>query len=50
MSADNAMEAQGYSVRRGGGEVAGDDDVEGHRMQPKASDDSDVEGHKQNVR
>ena len=40
------MGAEGYSVRRGGGgEVAGDDDVEGHAMNPKASDDDDVEGH-----
>lgn len=44
MSADNDFSAQGYSVRRGGGEIAGEDDVEGHRMVPKAAED-DVEGH-----
>jgi hypothetical protein len=41
------MGAEGYSVRpRGGGEIASDDDVEGHmKTMPRASDDDDVEGH-----
>ena len=48
--ADDVMGAQGYSVRRGGGENS-EDDVEGHSARkPSASDDSDVEGHIQNVR
>ena len=39
------MGVDSYSVRLGGGgEIAGDDDVEGHGMKPRASDD-DVEGH-----
>ena len=44
---NDVMGAEGYSVRRGGGgEIAGDDDVEGHggRHQSKSGDD-DVEGH-----
>ena len=46
MSNDQGLGTEGYSVRRGGGgEVAGDDDVQGHVMLPRASDDSDVEGH-----
>ena len=41
------MGADGYSVRpRGGGEIADDDDVEGHGARlPRAADDDDVEGH-----